>query len=405
MINYIQIILASGIFGILFIAVRPNSVWLAALYRLVLLWGGLYGALIPIVALIAPASPALLFKEYYGTASLILAFFLVVFAVVCVDVFKNGAYQVNLNFSADATDSVVLFSIIIFLALFLSTKYQRDAHTMLVLPSLMAAYCVQRKGSSTWMRLICLHTTFLAVGSFNGFLLDSKERIVSSVLFPLAAAVAFQIREKSAKVPMVIGVAAIGVILLIFSSSVVRESRSQGEVSEVETFSDDRFQSVIERLAVIDALSSAVYNQEKMEPMRPTSPIWALTGFLGQVGPALLERPNHAREALLLTGYVTSNDDVNIALTVPGHFLWSLGWLGLIIGSFAFWYTTLLMLRSSVSFHPMSSAMFFFFLISQIPRLESVGYAFVASLITAYILYFITGVIIYHASQNRNIIK
>jgi hypothetical protein len=256
-----------------------------------------------------------------------------------------------------------------------------------ILLPLIALSIIAARTRRQFVVAVVTHLVSVALLINSDFFVDSKERILLVVLFPYLSVILFNSGLRL-NVRLFLVAVFLGFVFWI-SSDVVDNSRGiKRDEFYTRTEADSRLLASIGRLAVIDAAGAAIENEFSGNPMRPTWPSWAVFGAFVQLLPASFERPNHAREALSLTGYLTSTDEVNIAMTVPAHLIWSFGPVLAILVLAGYLYLFRSMLRSSESMHPTLRSLFVLSICAQTARLEALANVYFGGILFAFLVYF-----------------
>lgn len=308
------------------------------------LWTALYAGLIPAAA----SMFGFLDQDYIGyyefSALILLGSFLVLLLIIRAinirDVDTNALNYRNILCFTVAALTVAL----IFPESWL-TNYLRPTT---ILPGSALLYALARSPRRLVISLI-FHVLVIFDAFNSNRIVDSKEVIVASFVGPPLFAHTFNNYGIRAKSGILLFFAS--TILYLIAQPVVAIGRQGHDVDAISTVTQipENFRGIaeasLERMLVLDALARTLDNEFSSTPLRPSNRLWTLVGWVTSIFPALFERPNLAKEALIMTKYTTSHDDVNIAVTYAGSILWSYGIFFMLPVTFIFWYLILLFIK------------------------------------------------------------
>jgi len=274
--------------------------------------------------------------------------------------------------------------------------------SLVILPGAALLYTLSAT-SAKRLASVAFHALAFFVAFQAGTIIDSKEALVVFLVGPILFAHIFHnrgIRVKNLFFAIILSI--VGGFLFIVAQPLVTLSRAGNHIDLIQVISSvpDNFQQIseisLDRAFVLDALARTVNNEFSVTPNRPSHPAWTLTGWIFSITPELFTRPAHAREALFLTGYVTSTTEVNIAVTYLGSLLWSYSIAGLLPSLFLFWMFFLIFLQFGCRLGSNAALLFVFSSGFSILRLERLADVVLSSVFMGLVL----SVIIFFLQQS-----
>jgi hypothetical protein len=347
-------------------------------------WTILYAGIAPLAADSLGLNDPTIDNFYlFGSVMLLLGY------VVFILVLKAMPIRdVDLDRASDVIIFAIVMSAVIVTFMFPESKLTQYLRTTALLPGVAVLY-ILAKNPSGWTKSVIAHTLLIAASLAGGLFSNSKEELVVAITGPMLIAYILRSRRINFRSAAIFFI--IASVLFILVQPIVELNRSGQDlyVSELLPNFYERMDLIIRasvlRVNVLDALARTLANEFTVTPARPNAPVWALTGWVFSIVPAFFERPDHARQALRLTGYVTSNDEVNIALTYLGNLVWAFGVEIFPLSITLFWFITSVLIsigsrfRREISLLFQAGVGFIFF------RLESTTYGFLGSIFVLFV--------------------
>lgn len=198
---------------------------------------------------------------------------------------------------------------------------------LIALPILCYLYYLFFNGKINLTFVLVYHLLLLLSVIDAELILDSKELFVMSTIGVVAMPHLVGLNRIS--ITKVIFSSIILAFIFIISQPIVSAFRNDHEILDLTLLDVNAVITIVEiilnRLVIIDALAHVIRNDFDHDGLGVAWSSHTLYGWIFSLLPAFYERPNLAKEALQIMSYSTSSDDVHIAITYLGEYIWSMG--------------------------------------------------------------------------------
>lgn len=374
----------------IYIIARANRIFRAHRVKIFLaifsgIWTSLYAGLVPAGTFFLGIQNASL-RGYFEASAILLLLSYLIFLVLLMKVKLRDA---SISFLPYKNVFLPLTAFAVFAMLFPNFFLSPYLRSLVVLPGATLLYTISNNSQNKIVSVL-FHAFSILVALQAGIITDSKEALVVFTIGPLLLSYVFRNRGISLKdVPIVLLVAVAGILLFIIAQPIVTLNRAGQHIDlhQVIFSIPENFETIattaLNRVFVLDALARTLRNEFLSIPHRPSFPLWTLTGWIFAVMPAFFSRPIHAREALDMTGYITSTSEVNIAVTYVGNLIWSYSIYGFFPAILLFWFLFLALVKVGCRLGPTSSTFFLFSSAFTMLRLERLADVFLGTVFMA----------------------